>query len=92
MGSTLMYVADLVPEIAEDIVNIDRAMKWGFAWAKGPFEMIDDLGAHNCIEKCRKMGIIPKMLQILESSGGDRFYTEDGKYLSVSGSYEIIPE
>ena len=32
MGANLLYAADLVPEIAEDIVNIDNAMKWGFAW------------------------------------------------------------
>ncbi len=92
MGSTLMYAADLIPEISEDIVNIDRAMKWGFAWAKGPFEMIDDLGAYNCIDKCKKIGIMPKMLKVLESSSGQRFYTEDGKYLTASGNYEVIPE
>ena len=32
MGSTLLYAADLIPEIADDILNIDRAMRWGFAW------------------------------------------------------------
>ena len=34
MGSSLLYAADLIPEIANDIVNIDNAMKWGFAWQK----------------------------------------------------------
>lgn len=92
MGSTLLYAADLIPEIAEDIVNIDRAMKWGFAWSKGPFEMIDELGPHNLIEKCKKSGSIPKMLQVLDSSGAKSFYTNDGKYLSKSGHYESIPK
>src|SRR5690606_21026107 len=44
MGGTLLYAADLVPEISDDIVNVDRAMRWGFNWRQGPFEMLDSLG------------------------------------------------
>jgi len=44
MGGTLAYAADLVPDIADDIVNVDRAMRWGFGWAQGPFEMLDRIG------------------------------------------------
>ncbi len=92
MGSTLMYAADLIPEIADDIVNVDRAMKWGFAWAKGPFEMIDELGPFKCIEKCKKLGSVPKMLQILEGSGEKSFYTDDGKFMDISGTYKKISD
>ena len=92
MGSTLMYAADLIPEIADDIVNVDRAMKWGFAWAKGPFEMIDELGPFKCIEKCKKLGEVPRMLKILEDSGVNSFYTDDGKYLDISGTYKKITD
>jgi len=63
MGSTLSYAADLIPEIADDILNIDRAMRWGFAWSKGPFEMLDEIGPNNFINKCKENNIsIPKML------------------------------
>ena len=87
MGSTLAYAADLIPEIAEDIVNIDRAMRWGFAWSKGPFEMLDAIGPNNFINKCKKNNIsIPKMLQILNESENSTFY-KDGKYLTKEGSY-----
>ena len=41
--SSLLYAAGLIPEIADDIVNIDNAMKWGFAWQKGPFEILDSI-------------------------------------------------
>ena len=92
MGSTLMYAADLIQEIADDIVNVDRAMKWGFAWAKGPFEMIDELGPFKCIEKCKKLGSVPKMLQILEDSGEKSFYTDDGKFMDISGTYKKISD
>ena len=87
MGSTLAYAADLIPEIAEDIVNIDRAMRWGFAWSKGPFEMLDAIGPNNFINKCKKNNIsIPKMLQILDESENSTFYKDD-KYLTKEGSY-----
>ena len=87
MGSTLAYAADLIPEIADDILNIDRAMRWGFAWSKGPFEMLDEIGPNNFINKCKENNIsIPKMLQTLDESENDTFY-KDGKYLTKDGNY-----
>ncbi len=91
--TTLCYAADLVPEIADDIVNIDRAMRWGFNWQRGPFEMIDQLGAHNFItilagEK------LPNMLRVLKESGEKSFYQGDGngaEYLTVEGMWENVP-
>ncbi len=90
MGSTLAYAADLIPEIADDILNIDRAMRWGFAWSKGPFEMLDEIGPNNFINKCKENNIsIPKMLQILDESENNTFY-KDGKYLTKEGIYMAI--
>lgn len=87
MGSSLAYAADLIPEIADDILNIDRAMRWGFAWSKGPFEILDEIGPKNFINKCKENNIsIPKMLQILDESENDTFY-KDGKYLTKDGNY-----
>ncbi|MED5396287.1 MAG: 3-hydroxyacyl-CoA dehydrogenase family protein, partial [Pseudomonadota bacterium] len=43
IGGTLSYAADLIPEISDDVVNIDCAMRWGFNWKQGPFEMLDAL-------------------------------------------------
>jgi 3-hydroxyacyl-CoA dehydrogenase len=90
MGSTLAYAADLVPEIADDIVNIDRAMRWGFAWNKGPFEMLDEIGPNKFINQCREKNIeVPIMLEVLINSGKESFYL-DNKYLSKEGNYEDI--
>lgn len=90
MGSTLLYAADLIPEIADDILNIDRAMRWGFAWQMGPFEIIDKLGPKNVIKKCLdKNQELPKMLQVLEKSGNEFFYNEN-MYLDLDGSYKEI--
>jgi len=92
MGGTLSYAADLIPQISDDVVNIDRAMRWGFAWAKGPFELLDQLGPKKVIEKIRSTGLhVPKMLLVLEEAGVDAFYSEDGlEYLGLDGTYHPV--
>ena len=94
MSSVLCYAAELVPEISDDIVNIDRAMRWGFAWAKGPFELIDEIGSDRIIDRLlSEERPIPKMLQTLLESGSSKFYVEDGtKYLGINGRYYQTPE
>ena len=90
MGSTLLYAAELIPEIANDIVNVDRAMKWGFAWQQGPFEMLDKIGIKNVISTCDKKNIqLPKMLKICKEKDIDSFYKDD-EYLSIEGIYKKI--
>jgi 3-hydroxyacyl-CoA dehydrogenase len=88
-GATLRYSADLVPEIADDIVNIDNAMKWGFGWVKGPFEMFDMVGPDRFIARLEAEELlIPAMLRVLTKSGGQSFYRDGGsEYLGVDGTY-----
>jgi len=93
MGGTALYAAELIPDISDDVVNIDRAMRWGFNWRQGPFEIIDALGADKVIEKLEAGGKpLPKMLQILKDADGDSFYRNEGKeFLGVDGSYHPVP-
>ena len=66
----------LVPEITQNIVNVDIAMKNGFLWKKGPFEMLDELGPSWFADKLKNEGLeVPK---ILESIGDGLFYSEKG--------------
>ena len=44
LGATLVYAARIAPEIAHSIDDIDRAMRWGFGWERGPFETMDAIG------------------------------------------------
>jgi 3-hydroxyacyl-CoA dehydrogenase len=92
MGGTLLYAADLVPDIADDIVNIDRAMRWGFNWAKGPFELLDAIGPDRMIAKLEREGKrLPKMLAALQKYGYDRFYDlEVDTFLAKNGRYRPI--
>ena len=93
MGETLCYAANLLPQIADDIVNIDRAMRWGFAWTHGPFQMLDILGPQKVIEKLQAMeGELPEMLRVLQDSGATHFYRNDGtEYLGLDGAYHPVP-
>ncbi len=93
MGGTLLYAADLVPEIADDIVNIDRAMRWGFNWQRGPFELLDQITPSRMIETLARGGKpLPRMLEVLKSAGADSFYRDGGAtYLGLDGSYHDVP-
>src|SRR5262249_8244971 len=44
LGSTLAYTERVAPAIAHSIDDVDRAMKWGFGWELGPFEILDAIG------------------------------------------------
>ena len=93
-GTTLLYAADLVPEIADDVVNVDRAMKWGYAWNWGPFELLDEIGPANVIAKLEEEGhALPKMLQVLKEARADSFYRGGGQeYFGLDGQYHATPE
>ena len=79
MSGTLAYAAGLVPEIADDVEAVDRAMRLGFNWKKGPFELIDSLGAEWFAGKLAAAGReVPALLRTAADGGG--FYrSADGR-------------
>ncbi|HVJ07991.1 MAG TPA: 3-hydroxyacyl-CoA dehydrogenase NAD-binding domain-containing protein [Acidisarcina sp.] len=96
------YAADRVPEIADDIPSIDRAMHAGFNWELGPFEMWDAAGVAETVEHMRAMNepICPNVEKLL-AAGHSSWYKDDASQASgrvcfnpVSGEYEpvILPE
>jgi 3-hydroxyacyl-CoA dehydrogenase len=96
MSESLIYAANRIPEIADDIVNVDSAMKWGFARKLGPFEAWDGIGVSESVAKMKGAGYeIPGWVQEMLDSGKDSFYTkENGKpcfYDVASKSYEEVP-
>lgn len=77
-AKTLIYSANRIPEISDDIVNIDNAMKWGFAWELGPFETWDVLGIRHSVERMKTEGkkVPPWIIKMLEA-GRESFYDTD---------------
>ena len=83
LRDTLIYTAKRIPEIADDVVNIDNAMKWGYNWELGPFEILDALGVAHFVARAEKDGVaVPALLKEVQ-----HFYkTEAGKsyYYSIA--------
>lgn len=92
------YAANRVPEIADNIAEIDQAMKTGFNWELGPFEMFDAAGVRATTEKMRAGGVpvsanVEKLLAV-----GDSWYKDDPTTASgrqyfdvVTGAYRPVP-
>ena len=91
LGQVLSYAASLVGTIADDIIAIDDAMKLGYNWKYGPFELIDQIGAAAFAKRLAEEGRpVPAIL----ATAGDRgFYRiEAGKrqYLGLDGDYHDL--
>ncbi|MCM2265569.1 MAG: enoyl-CoA hydratase-related protein, partial [Desulfuromonadales bacterium] len=64
LRDTLLYAVNRIPEISDDIVGIDRAMRWGFGWELGPFEMLDAIGIETFVARAEGDGIsVPEGLR-----------------------------
>jgi len=76
----LIYSANRIPEISDDIVNIDNAIKWGFGWELGPFEGWDAIGVQDSVDKMQaEKRDVPKWILDMLASGRTCFYeTKDG--------------
>lgn len=88
MSAILCYSAHRVPEIADDIIHIDNAMKWGFNWELGPFETWDAIGVEASVKKMQQEGkTIPPLVEQLLRSGKTAFY----RFENGSRSYFQLP-
>lgn len=96
LKKTLLYAAEKIPEISDDVVSIDRAMRWGYNWELGPFETWDAIGVGASVERMEKEGeTIPPLVQRLLSRGNRAFYERRGGetfYFDPRGeAYQKIP-
>jgi 3-hydroxyacyl-CoA dehydrogenase len=92
---TLLYSAKLHKEIADDIVAIDHAMKWGFGWQYGPFETWDAIGVRKSVEKMKENGLnVPVWVQEMLENGFETFYKRDNGdvYYYDSGEYKQLEQ
>lgn len=80
LSETMLYSARRVPEICDDLVSVDRALRWGFNWELGPFELWDALGVRATVERLEEEGReVPALVEALLSGGKDRFYSVAGE-------------
>ena len=91
------YAANRIPEIADTIVEIDNAIKWGFGWEIGVFEAWDAIGVRESVERMKAEGqTIPENVQKMLDAGAETFYKyENGTksfYDLVNGGYKEIAD
>jgi len=95
LSPALLYSAQLLGEIADDVTAIDKAMKWGFGWELGPFETWDAIGVGKSVQKMEDAGEeVPAWVKDMLEKGFDSFYKEEeGKqYFYHNGEYRLIEE
>ena len=79
LADNLIYAANRIPEIADTIVDIDSAMRWGFNFELGPFEVWDALGVATVVQRMEKEGlIVPAPVKKMVADGNDAFYKSKG--------------
>jgi 3-hydroxyacyl-CoA dehydrogenase len=84
MGDVLAYAASLVPAIADDIAGVDAAMRLGFNWKQGPFELLDRLGPAAVAARLARDGRpVPPLLAAV---GERSFYRVAGPDLEIFGT------
>src|SRR5260370_33957269 len=70
-----LYAARRVPEISDNVVDVDRALRWGFAWELGPFEIMDAIGVKAFAAQVQKEGrALPSIIEKVLASGRKEFY------------------
>ncbi|WP_028401344.1 3-hydroxyacyl-CoA dehydrogenase/enoyl-CoA hydratase family protein [Ectobacillus panaciterrae] len=92
---TLLYSAKLHKEIADDIVAIDNAMKWGFGWQYGPFETWDAIGVRKSVEIMKENGLnAPAWVQEMLDNGFETFYKRDNGDVHYydDGEYKLLEQ
>ena len=97
LSENCLYAARRVPEIANSVVDVDRAMRWGFAWELGPFEVWDVIGVEKMAEALEREGkqMPPIVSKVLSSSKKSFYEYEKGstRYFDLAtNSLQSIPE
>jgi 3-hydroxyacyl-CoA dehydrogenase len=90
LSNTLAYCAGLIPEIADDIVAVDTAMRLGYNWKYGPFELLDRIGVDWFADRLvAENRVLPPLLaerrSLYKVESGQRFYVD------LSGHYQPVP-
>ena len=96
LTGVMVYAANRVPEISDNIYSIDNAMKSGYAWSYGPFEYWDMVGIQEVVDMAGSLGEnVPDWIRDMLAKGITSFYkSEAGKkkyYDITSGTYKVIP-
>src|SRR5215510_6025409 len=89
--NSLAYASRRIPEISDEIVNVDRAVRWGFSHELGPFEIWDALGVRETVANMERQKIsVAAWVKEMLASGHETFYRSDSYYDPVSKAYRQL--
>ncbi len=91
ISKIIKYASSLVPGITDKFNDIDEAMRLGFNWSRGPFEMLKEIGVSNFFEKLDSFEN-NKFLENLSKSKNENFYGERQKYTEIETLGKIKPK
>ena len=78
LSETCLYAARRVPEISDNIVDVDRALRWGFGWELGPFEIMDAVGVQAFAGQVQREGrALSAVIEKVLASGRKGFYESE---------------
>ena len=97
LSEMMVYAVNRLGEVSDDIVNIDRAMRWGFNWELGPFETWDTLGIDYVAKRLEKEGrVVPELITTMLANGQTSFYKEETDkpeyFVPEENAYAKVPE
>ena len=84
----ILYSSSLVPQITKNYNDIDEALRLGFNWSMGPFEMLGPIGLKKFLFKTRHTKLNP-FLKNLKNKSANGFYEEDKNILTLKHSKKI---
>jgi len=75
------------------VVNVDRAMRWGYAWSECPFQLLDKFDPGMFLSRIvSENGKTPKKLKALHKAGADKIYLEEeGQFFALGVTYQKTP-
>jgi len=82
ISKIILYASSLIPNVTKDYNNIDEAMRLGFNWTKGPFEMLEELGVKFFVEKDNQLKI-NEFIKKLYDKNADTFYGKRQIYTNL---------
>lgn len=93
VSASLVYAANLLGEIADDVASVDRAMRWGFNWGAGPFETWDAIGVQTVADRLKAEGReVPQLVVDMLAAGQTSFYGgSPGAQTQLNAGRDTVP-
>ena len=88
---TILYASSLIPKVAENFNDIDDAMRCGFNWQKGPFEILNDIGIKNFLNRLNPEDRITDFLKKLHEDQSSLFSEQDSRLMYYNMRHNLVP-